>query len=379
MTPRPYSLDSAVRRDESLYAGGEFSPTAQSSAEIPTCCAYNQTRECFLGTEVEVAVLPSADARLPMRAGDFGAGMWLVPFKGISPLSVRVPVDLIYLSKDYTVVDAVESFPLFRGSAFGPFAASVLVLPPNTIRSTETQSGDRLLLCSADEMQRRLRPAYPSVEREPEQTAALFEQAPPLSGTGRLLHWEDRSGPKSLTEAVPPVAPVPLHPSSDPLSSSLEMQETDITAALPVEAGAIDPAGQKDKPARNWLQRLFAFDPPNRRSSPRESLRGLVAYFFTGGTPEAQYVRDISQSGVYVCTAERWYLGTVVRMTLTDRFEPTVDRSITMNMAVVRCGEDGVGLKFLLQSRKDRRKGQLLGVDEADVHQFLHRFKQAVV
>src|SRR5215467_1560727 len=152
MTPRHYSLDSAVRKDERLYAGGEFSPTAPHGANIEKRCAYNQTRERFVGTEVEVAAISSADARLPMLGEDFGAGLWLVPFKGISPVSVRVPVDLIYLSKDCTVLDAVESFPISRASAFGPVTASVLVLPPNTIRSTETQSGDRLLLCSADEM-----------------------------------------------------------------------------------------------------------------------------------------------------------------------------------------------------------------------------------
>jgi hypothetical protein len=377
MTPRRYSLDSAVRKDESLCAGGELSRTVQHGAKIENRCAYNQTRERFVGTEVEVAAVSNADARLPMLPGDFGAGLWLVPFKGLSPVSVRVPVDLIYLTKDCTVLDAVESFPISRGSAFGSVATSVLVLPPNTIRSTETQAGDQLFLCSADEMKRRLQPSAPSIiEREPEQRVVPFEQAPLLGSAGRLLQWEGRSGPKNQTETVPTNDSLPVKLPSE-LSSSSEMQETDAIEPTLGKTGAMDPAQQESKPAKTWLQRLFSPD-PNRRDSPRESLRGLVAYFYTGGTPEAQRVRDISQSGVYVCTAERWYLGTVVRMTLTDRFEPTVERSITMNMAVVRCGEDGVGLKFLLQSSKDRRKNQL-GVDTTDVNQFLHRFKHAAV
>jgi len=40
--------------------------------------------------------------------------------------------------------------------------------------------------------------------------------------------------------------------------------------------------------------------------------------------------------GSALVATERWYLGTVVRLTLTDRLDPTVDRSITLNATVVR-------------------------------------------
>jgi len=68
-----------------------------------------------------------------------------------------------------------------------------------------------------------------------------------------------------------------------------------------------------------------------------------------------------------------------VRVTLTDRLEPTVERSITMNMAVIRAGEDGVGLKFLLQNGKDRRPtdGVAGWVDRFQVEQFLQRLRNA--
>lgn len=50
--------------------------------------------------------------------------------------------------------------------------------------------------------------------------------------------------------------------------------------------------------------------------------------------------------GNALISTERWCQGTVVRLTLTDRLDPTVDRSITLNATVVRWGNDGVGLDF---------------------------------
>ena len=53
--------------------------------ESQTHCAYNQTRECFLGLEVKAADLPAARvgelmASRPLKSGE---GMWMVPFRGI--------------------------------------------------------------------------------------------------------------------------------------------------------------------------------------------------------------------------------------------------------------------------------------------------------
>ncbi len=102
----------------------------------------------------------------------------------------------------------------------------------------------------------------------------------------------------------------------------------------------------------SWFRRLLFPGPPEPRKSQRESLSWLSAYFFTGGTPVAHRVRDVSSTGLYVFTDERWYVGTVVRITLTDLREPTAERSLTLNASVVRCGNDGVGLHFLLQDQK---------------------------
>jgi hypothetical protein len=109
----------------------------------------------------------------------------------------------------------------------------------------------------------------------------------------------------------------------------------------------------------------------------------LIAYFFTGGAPVGHTVRDISATGMYVVTDERWYPGTVVRITLTDRHEPTRERSITLNAKAVRRGADGAGLEFVLEE-KNGRKGQAAmridegtGVDLAQIEEFLRMYKMS--
>jgi hypothetical protein len=62
-------------------------------------------------------------------------------------------------------------------------------------------------------------------------------------------------------------------------------------------------------------------------------------------------------------------------MTLTDRLEPTLERSITVNATVVRSGDDGVGLKFVLLNGDDGRRGQTGGVNKLQIDQFLQRLR----
>ena len=131
------------------------------------------------------------------------------------------------------------------------------------------------------------------------------------------------------------------------------------------------------------MQRWLNPEPTQPRKAQRESVSGLTAYFFTGGAPVAHEVRDVSTTGMYVFTDERWYPGTVVRMTLTDRQQPTAEYSITANMAVMRFGDDGVGLQFVTRPDPSRRGGQaapqdMMGAtaDEGQIEQFLQRFRR---
>ena len=93
-------------------------------------CAYNQTRECFLGLEVDSADLSLAKLkdRITSLALKSGEGLWLSPFRGLPEWGIRVPLDLLYLDKDCRVIDVVESYPVFRANATTPRPASVMAL-----------------------------------------------------------------------------------------------------------------------------------------------------------------------------------------------------------------------------------------------------------
>ena len=122
-----------------------------------TYCVYNQTRECFLSLGVTPADttftrLKGLIGKLQLRVDE---GLWVVPSCGIHTMGVLFPLDLIYLNDDLQVVHAIEHFPRFRISPLKTQATSVLELPTHTIYSSQTQPGDQLLICAAEEMEAR--------------------------------------------------------------------------------------------------------------------------------------------------------------------------------------------------------------------------------
>jgi len=91
-------------------------------------------------------------------------------------------------------------------------------------------------------------------------------------------------------------------------------------------------------------------------------------------------IRDISATGLFLITEERWYPGTVVMMTLQKKGEAidSPDRSIAVQSQAVRWGEDGVGLQFVLPEGSDRKRGKNLleeGVDRRALEKFLEGFQ----
>lgn len=124
-----------------------------------TYCVYNETRECFLG--LRVAPADTTFTRLKGLIGKlhlrFDEGLWVVPSNGVHTLGVLFPLDLIYLDEEQRVLHQIEYFPRFRIAPLRIQAASVLQLPTHTIYSSQTQPGDQLVICPAEEMELRLR------------------------------------------------------------------------------------------------------------------------------------------------------------------------------------------------------------------------------
>ena len=123
-----------------------------------TYCVYNQTRECFLSLGVTPADttftrLKGLIGRLRLKVDE---GLWVVPSCGIHTMGVLFPLDLIYIDENHQVVHVIEHFPRFGISPLKTQAASVLELPTHTIYSSQTQPGDQLVICVAEEMESRI-------------------------------------------------------------------------------------------------------------------------------------------------------------------------------------------------------------------------------
>jgi hypothetical protein len=308
-------------------------------------CAYNQTRECFLGLEVTVAdvTVDELKARIETLELKSGEGLWLTPFRGIPETGVLFPLDLLYLDAEFRVLDAVESFPTFR-AAEKLQPASVLALPAHAIYSSQSQTGDQLVICPADEMERNLeRFSNANSHATVVQSAVLLREKPLWSGGPGLLQLEEKAVRQE--ESQPPTHEMVL----------------------------MQPGINADKPPKSWLDRFWSPDP---RRAPREPSPRLAAYYWTGAAPQAHNVRDISSTGLYVVTEERWYPGTLVLMTLqrTDDGEELSERSIAVMSRAVRWGEDGVGLQFILPKAQDPRRGD--GVDRKTLEKFLQGLKR---
>jgi hypothetical protein len=177
--------------------------------------------------------------------------------------------------------------------------------------------------------------------------------------------WLER---KSFARTRVPETPVP---GPEPPSPVEALPNAEVALPSPVPPLAIQEApvsvpqygdyGPAPKRKYSWKIRLLrwlfpelvigeAERPRDRRRADRQSLPGLIAYYFTGGAPEPHKISDISVTGFYLHTDERWMPGTVVRMTLQRVGSKGDDPSdiISVNSKIVRWGADGEGFEFIL-------------------------------
>jgi hypothetical protein len=306
-------------------------------------CAYNKTRECFLSLNVVAGEVSDVSPEEWMRklTPRSGLGLWMTPFRGIPDPDQGLELDLVYLDELSRVIDVVESFPAQRVNPSCPLARSVLALPTQSISSTDTQAGDVLTICPAEEMTWILE--HPSTREATASTEPNTFNSP-LSSGGDLI--------RSLTTWQTSV-PAP------------ETGPTPIEAETPSE-----PEEEIERPKRSWLHRWLFPQPPmdEQGDSQRACVPGLAAHFWTGGAPQVHGIRNISVHGLYVVTTERWYLGTQIRITLTreDNSDQRSPLSISVQGEVIRWGNDGVGFEFIWQNSRDARRGAPLPADNAD-------------
>jgi Flp pilus assembly protein TadG len=127
------------------------------------------------------------------------------------------------------------------------------------------------------------------------------------------------------------------------------------------------------KPVKSWFEQLLSRD---RRRGERHEAPPVVAYYWDGAAPVAHPIRDISSAGFYLLTEQRWYVGTMITMTLqkTGGANTGSEASIAVQARVVRLGADGVGLAFVLQPPRQGRRSQgplANGADRKTLDRFL--------
>ena len=102
-------------------------------------------------------------------------------------------------------------------------------------------------------------------------------------------------------------------------------------------------------------------DPAELRNAPRIQEPAVVVYYWDGATPSGRHLRDISLTGAYLYTPERWYPGTVVRLLIQPTESSPADAgspppgSVSLQARVVWQGSDGMALEFLFQGPADRK------------------------
>jgi hypothetical protein len=124
-----------------------------------------------------------------------------------------------------------------------------------------------------------------------------------------------------------------------------------------------------------WIKRLSS---PEHRKARRMKSPLLVAFYWDGAAPASHEIQNISSTGFYLTTKERWLPGTMVTMTLqrTDIAlgHSGIDPHIPVLSKVVRLDEEGVGFTFV---PLDSHPGDLKSkpVDRKTLVRFLDQLK----
>jgi hypothetical protein len=322
--------------------------------------------------------IPSAPAgEFQLQSSNSPTG--LSAFQAPPPSSVSADADT-----SAPVPSAGTSAPAELESPDQPSPGSI---PISSVRGVAAQSAKRsfvsgpILTSHAPELKKAPAPEEkPSPSREPipfpgtrNASPAIQEVQPTEASITLFPQQRFTAKPQQDSMAASATSAPAVEPAKPLRISSIEPAGAAASAApvpaepvpfRPQEAPQYDPIpdyGPVPKPKYSWKIRLLrwlfpdlvireATRPRDRRRADRQALPGLIAFFFTGGAPEPQRISNISVTGFYLETEERWMPGTVVRMTLQkvgSTGEGPAD-TLTVNSRIVRWGPDGEGFEFIL-------------------------------
>ncbi len=293
-------------------------------------CVYNRNRESFLSLGVAVAdtTLEKLKTLIEQLAVTADSGLWMTPYRGVPAVRGLSPIDLVYLDEDYRIIQIVESYPTAHIEPLTTPASSVIALPAHSVRTSRSEPGDLLVICVAEEMENRL--------------AQLANPSQPAPAPPPPPSRQSNSGVRR-----------PISRNEGPrLSISRSSISRDHSRQLQIAIQKLDQKDEQEKEEEKKLgpiQRFIRWLSTDRRRALRHAVPGLVAYYWTGGAPQAYHIGDISDSGIFLLTEERWFPGTMILMTLqrTDTSGNEAGNAIAVQTRVARWDKNGVGLAFV--------------------------------
>jgi hypothetical protein len=128
----------------------------------------------------------------------------------------------------------------------------------------------------------------------------------------------------------------------------------------------------------SWYRLPFVHRPrAERRESP-----ALVAFHWDGSAPRQNHVANISSSGAYLLTNERWRNGDIVSLTLqrSGILETSNHHRFTVQAKTIRRDDKGVAVAFLMPRGSDLRLWQSTikaGVPQTEPEDVVFEFRLA--
>jgi PilZ domain len=318
--------------DRVLQAEAPGSSVGKSPRQSANFRVYNRSGESFLS--LEVAIFDTTAEPLKrlydylLRGGE--KGLWLKPYRGVPVIQGANFFDLVYLDQSFRVTHDLDSYPNPEFAKLENEPASALLLPAHTVFASQIRAGDQLAICGSEELEGMLESVSDPWGQDLSSLNADFSGGSRSAGNDLL---SSNSGPHRM-----PPQPILAEPAATESGSEGE--------------------GKKSLGVRIWCW-LFPKSKSDYRTN-RTPLPGLIAYHWSGGTPQAYHVGNISVSGFFLLTDERPYPGTLILMTLqktgTNAEKP--ENSIAVYTKVIRWGPDGVGFRFVAVESKDARSNK---------------------
>ena len=118
-----------------------------------TVRVINTTRGTVVGDKITVADRPISRfiGLLGTSSLGPGSGLLIHPSQGVHTIGMTFPIDVIFLDRNWRVLEVRESLKPFRVTSLNWRAANVLELPVSSIKTSSTEVNDQISIQGSEE------------------------------------------------------------------------------------------------------------------------------------------------------------------------------------------------------------------------------------